>query len=260
MLNVFVCEDNNQYREKITKIAANCLLIEEYDMKMALSTASPDEILNYIEKNNRPGLYFLDIELKHALNGITLAEKIRKHDPRGFIVFITSYTDKLPLTFQYKVEAMDYIEKQDLCLEKRIIECMKNAYSKYTTISHLPHKKVFIAKIANREIFIDTDAILYFSTSVDIPHKINLYAGKIAYNLNETLSHVMDRLDDSFIRCHHSYIVNLQKVCCFDKSNLLLHFINNQGECPVSPNNVKKVSKQLNIVKSNASMQLVSIG
>lgn len=107
MLSIFVCEDNNEQREKFTKIIQNLILIENFDMELKLSTSKPDDILDYLAENDVSGLYFLDIDLKSSINGIELASMIRQYDPRGFIVFITTHSEMSYLTFIYKVEAMD---------------------------------------------------------------------------------------------------------------------------------------------------------
>ena len=111
MLKAFICEDNKNQREKLTKIIEDIILIENYDMDLGLSTSDPYELINSITGTTNTGIYFLDVDLHSDINGIQLAEKIREHDPRGFIVFITTHAEMSYLTFIYKVEAMDYIIK-----------------------------------------------------------------------------------------------------------------------------------------------------
>lgn len=50
------------------------------------------------------------------MNGFELAQEIRKFDPRGFIIFITTHAELSYMTFTYKVEALDYIIKDDIDL------------------------------------------------------------------------------------------------------------------------------------------------
>lgn len=56
-------------------------------------------------------MLFLDIQLEADINGIKLASEIRKHDPVGNIIFVTSHSELTYLTFVYKVAAMDFILK-----------------------------------------------------------------------------------------------------------------------------------------------------
>ncbi|MDY4306465.1 hypothetical protein SNF32_00085 [Enterococcus mundtii] len=42
-----------------------------------------------------------------------LGKQIRQYDPTAKIIFVTTYTDFVYLTFLYKVEALDYIIKDN---------------------------------------------------------------------------------------------------------------------------------------------------
>ena len=48
MLNIFICEDNLIQRTKLEMLINNYLLMEDLDMHIALSTANPDELLEYV--------------------------------------------------------------------------------------------------------------------------------------------------------------------------------------------------------------------
>lgn len=103
VLRIFVCEDNKEQRERISKIIKDIILIEDFDMELTLITEKPDDVISYIKENDGVGLYFLDIDLKSSINGIKLATKIREYDLRGFIVFITTHTEMSYLTFMYRL-------------------------------------------------------------------------------------------------------------------------------------------------------------
>lgn len=104
MINVFVCEDNKEQREKFTKAIEDIIMIENFDMEMTLSTENPKGVIDYLKNNDVSGLYFLDVDLKSDINGIKLAEIIREYDPRGFIVFVTTHAEMsyLPLYIRWK--------------------------------------------------------------------------------------------------------------------------------------------------------------
>ena len=48
-------------------------------------------------------MLFLDIQLEADINGIKLGSEIRKYDPIGNIIFVTSHSELTYLTFVYKV-------------------------------------------------------------------------------------------------------------------------------------------------------------
>ncbi|WP_241960035.1 PfkB family carbohydrate kinase, partial [Staphylococcus gallinarum] len=51
-----------------------------------------------------------------------LASEIRKHDPVGNIIFVTSHSELTYLTFVYKVAAMDFIFKDGTIIEQQGIK------------------------------------------------------------------------------------------------------------------------------------------
>jgi two-component system response regulator AgrA len=223
MLSVFICEDDLRECEQLQKIIEEYILIEDLDMRLALSSQSPDDIIKYVAMSPSLGLYFLDVELSHNLDGITLAERIREYDPRGFIVFITSHAQKLQLTFQYKVEAMDFIVKGDPTLSKRICECIDNAYNKYKSGAPSHTKVLPIRLPGNRYAYLDFTKIICFKTSETVKHKIEARCEDRFIEFYGSLNDIEQSLDSNFYRCHKSFIANLTKVKEFDKKHLKLY-------------------------------------
>ena len=59
------------------------------------------------------------------MSGLELAQKLRLHDPRGFIIFITAHNDLAFETFRLRLEALDYIVKGDYnAMAVRVRECL----------------------------------------------------------------------------------------------------------------------------------------
>ena len=132
MIDVYICEDHPEQRKVISQYIRSAILIEEYDMKIGMETEDPEKILEAVRNSENMGLYFLDIELNTNMNGLVLADRIREYDPRGFIVFITSHSEMSFLTFQYKVEALDFILKDHpQQMQRQICECMKHVGKRF---------------------------------------------------------------------------------------------------------------------------------
>lgn len=239
MLKVFICEDNINEQEKFKKIVENIIIIENYDMELALSTHNPYEILDSIKDTETSGIYFLDVDLNTTINGIQLAEQIRKYDPRGFIIFITTHAEMSYLTFIYKVEAMDYIIKDNFKnIQHRINECIRNAYTKYITKA-TDIQKVFSIKVADKIINIPYNKILFFETSPTI-HKIILHCENRQIEFYSKMKDLENMLDDSFCRCHTSFLVNKNNIKEIDKKNRVLYMINGE-ECLISTRGMKQL-------------------
>ena len=64
--------------------------------------------------------------------------EIRKYDPIGNIVFVTSHSELTYLTFVYKVAAMDFIFKDDPDqLKTRVLDCLDTAYIRLGMLSKI---------------------------------------------------------------------------------------------------------------------------
>lgn len=207
MLNIFVCEDNEVQRRTIVQIIQNTVLIEELDMQLVLDAGDPYILLERVKTSQNTGIYFLDIDLGSNMNGLKLAQQIRLYDPRGFIIFVTAHCELSYMTFQYRVEAMDFVLKDNPAEAKvKIRECLLNAMERYTLQTNRTHK-VYTIEINGRKISVDYDDILFFETSGNI-HKLILHGKDRQIEFSGTMKELADTLGSDFVRCHRSFLVN----------------------------------------------------
>ncbi len=227
MLNIFVCEDNDIQRQAIVQIIQNTVLIEELDMQLVMETGNPYELLDEIRNCQNTGVYFLDIDLNSDMNGMKLAQQIRLFDPRGFIIFITAHSELSFMTFQYRVEAMDFVLKDNPAeLKVKIRECLLNAMERYTLQTNKTHK-VYMIDVGGRKISVDYDDIFFFETSSNI-HKVILHAKDRQIEFSGTIKELAYALDDNFVRCHRSFLVNKSNIKEVDAKNRIIHFTNGE--------------------------------
>lgn len=227
MLNIFVCEDDAVQRKSIVQIIKNTVLIEELDMQLILDTPNPYELLETVKTSQNTGIYFLDIDLKCDMNGMKLAQQIRLYDPRCFIIFVTSHSELSYMTFQYRVEAMDFVLKDNPAEAKvKIRECLLNALERYILQTNKTHK-VYTIEIGDRRISVDYNDILFFETSSNI-HKVILHAKDRQIEFSSTIKELEKILDDTFVRCHRSFLVNKSNIQEIDTKNRIIYFINGE--------------------------------
>lgn len=238
MIRVYLCEDDIYQREKLKKIVDNAIIIENYDMEIGLVTDDPDMILEDISKNKCLGLYFLDIDLKKDINGIQLAEKIRKLDPNGSIVFITTNSEMSHLTFAYKIEAMDFIIKDNYKnIREKVEECIAYANEKY---SNKNNSEVFSIKSEDKIVNIRYKDILYFETSQTI-HRIIVNCKNRQVEFYGKMKELEKELADyNFCRCHTSFLVNKDNIKEIDKKKRLV-YMSNGDVCLASFRGIKSL-------------------
>lgn len=241
IIDIFICEDNKKQLDLFTTYISNLILIEGFDMKIVQATSDPHQLLKEILTAENTGLFFLDIDLRSDMNGLTLAQRIRQIQPRCFIVFITSHSEMSFLTFQYKAEALDFIVKDSAeHIKSKIHECLLDVNSKYTS-SNNNVTRTFTINQNDKRIVIDYNDIIFFETSNNI-HKIILHARKRVIEFTGQLKDIEQQLDYRFYRCHTSYIINKDNITDIDFKELLVH-MNNGETCPVSVRKKKGLKK-----------------
>ena len=126
----------------------------------------PQSIIRaYLRKRGSHLLFFLDIGSDSDVEGgILVAQQIRERDPYASIVFITAHPELLPSTFQYRLAALDFIDKNlpDIEYEDRIISDIGLALSK-NGLSQI--ECAFTIDTKNATIQVPFHKILYFETS-----------------------------------------------------------------------------------------------
>ncbi|HDB7019274.1 TPA: response regulator transcription factor [Staphylococcus aureus] len=212
-MKIFICEDDPKQRENMVTIIKNYIMIEEKPMEIALATDNPYEVLEQAKNMNDIGCYFLDIQLSTDINGIKLGSEIRKHDPVGNIIFVTSHSELTYLTFVYKVAAMDFIFKDN---SVETIELKRGSNS----------------------VYVQYDDIMFFESSTK-SHRLIAHLDNRQIEFYGNLKE-LSQLDDRFFRCHNSFVVNRHNIESIDSKERIVYF-KNKEHCYASVRNVKKI-------------------
>lgn len=235
MIGVFICEDRDEQRDKITKIIGNYILMEDLAMKVMFATPRPHELIKQIEENKVvDGLYFLGIDLAADITGIELAAKIRKHDKRGMIAFVTSDRNSIKLIFKHRVEAINYIDKENVeHMEREIKECIDLAQERLVENK----EKRFLFKIDGKISSTAYSEILYFEKSSINKNKTMMVTTKGLFEFYKTLKEI-ESVHQSFYRIGGSYVINMDNVKTFVKNECKVVMVNDL-ECFIPPKRVK---------------------
>jgi two-component system response regulator AgrA len=197
--------------------------------------------------HNDYGLYFLDINLSHKLNGIQLASKIRELEPSSHIVFITSYAELSHLTFRYKIGAMDYITKASHEeVAQRVQECIDTAYSRHLGVSASSKSGGFAVPIGDVIRVIPLSEIMFFEAHPSAPHMLILHRDNSQLEFRSSLNKVEGTVQ-GFCRCHRSYLVNLDNIKSIDTSRRTAEMINGESVLVAT----RKVKDLMNFLKSD---------
>lgn len=240
MLSIYICDDIPEQAENIRQVVDTLTILKDWDISIQGTYSAPEELLASLKTEGMPGLYFLDIELHASMDGLQLAQQIRQKDPDGFLVFVTTHDEYIAATFQYQLEALDFIIKDsEITLTDSLKRVLDTAYSRY--LSRLPFRpELFSFKSGSRVHLFEMNDILY-AESVSETHQTRIYTTTAQLAGTETLKELYQRLDDSFLFCHRSYIVNMNHVTSIDRKTKKLT-LNSGKELPVSVRQIGSLS------------------
>ncbi len=238
MLDIYICEDNNTQREFATDYISDYCKKRKLPASVTLATHTPERILSHSNNRSNVALYFLDIDLNTEINGIELARRIRENtrpEQKVFIVFLTSHTELTMMTFQYKIEALDFIPKDRPAeMKTRISECIETALQRMEIGSELKQIQITV----NDQILkVNIDEIIFIETT-HRRHTLRLHTQNRMLEFNGELKNMEEQLDQKFIRSHKSFLINKDKIVAINKKENTLTMINN-SICPLSRNGKK---------------------
>ncbi|MDO6470880.1 LytTR family DNA-binding domain-containing protein [Maribacter sp. 1_MG-2023] len=193
------------------------------EINVIASFTNPKEALSYLEKNT-PDCLFLDIEMP-TMDGFQFIKKLTN---KNFPVVITTAYNQYALK-AIKSQALDYllkpIDTDDL--EETIIK-IKKFNNKNFSVEKLEmallnynsrsiHKRITL-NTDGKLLFLESDEILYAESDGNYSTIFLTDGQKIV--LTKKLKEVNELLPaDSFFRIHNSYIINLNKIKEFLKTD-----------------------------------------
>lgn len=243
-LNIYILEDDSLQRNRLEKIIKNSILKNRVMCKSLFVTEKPESLLASIEKSSDYNSYFLNLDInQQSRKGFEVAQQIRKMDPDGRLVFMTTNSEVLPKTFAYRVSVMDFIEKnqEDADFQKKVEGCLLQA-SDYKKQPMSLDNFIFENKYTKFQIpFSD----IYYFEALDVPDKIRLVTQSKTIDFYGKLSDIV-QCDNRLMRCHKSFVVNLDNVKTIDKKQKLLYF-KEDIYCYVSRRHLKEVIEEMYI-------------
>ncbi len=202
------------------------------DITVVETFSNPEEALVYIE-NNIPDCLFLDIQMP-TMDGFQFLEKLSNTD---FAIVITTAYDEYAIK-ALKHEAIDYLLKpidsddledtikkikkfnSRLVNSSKIEEALQNFNTKF-------NKKKITINTDGKLIFIDVDDIIFVESDGNYSTIVLQNGQKLV--ITKKLKEVDSILPDHyFFRIHNSYIINLNQIKEFIKSEGYVVMATNQ--------------------------------
>lgn len=198
-MKVLMCDDQKEFLLRLEKVLDNILS----DMKIAfylISFTDPEQALNYMIEYMDIDIIFMDI-LMGDKNGYEIAKQIKAISPKSKIIFLSSTTAYA--LKGYSIKATRYLIKPIKQTELSNVLNDVILELQYDNDNFIVEKNDFgIHKLYLKEI-------MYIETCKRNTLIHTISGDYISY---KSMKEHQSRLNNNFIRCHSSYIVNMEYI------------------------------------------------
>lgn len=204
MIKVMIIDDEPQIRELLGKMVER----QEGYQVVAQCGSFAEAVSEFAGK--RPDVVFVDIDLGGA-DGFACAKVLTELNPKVKIIFATAHSEYMANAFE--IYAFDYLvkpfnmERLGRTLER--IRGEENISSQDRLMQSDLHKEKLLIKGKERSYLVDIAEIIFAERS---DGATNIVTGTESYRTSISLSDLEEKLQEGFMRCHKSYLVNLSKI------------------------------------------------
>ena len=224
-MRIAVCDDEEKFQ-----IPIRDMILKFYNsLDVVVDTFSDGRKLLERYDANPYDVLFLDIEMP-AMDGITLAKKLRERSEDVFLVFLTGHVEYA--LEGYEVNALRYLTKP--VKEDKLREVLKHVIEKSTC------KHQLMLKSDGEDLRLNVSDIQYFEAQNQY---VMVYTTQSSHLVRANLGDFEEQLkNDGFFRIHRSYLISLAKVKKIVKSDVIME---GGAGLPISRNNIKPLKDAL---------------
>ena len=232
MLNFVICDDSQVVIDRLESILNRIFAIQDINARVAFKSTNPYKVLEYVNSHS-VNILTIDIDLKTSLNGLELANKIRETNKSMYFMFITGHPEYMSRAIEYKTFAF---------LTKPLSpdELSRTVKRLVSDIEGSP--KQFINVDKSNKVYIDGNDINYIKKDA---MKLVYITNNHEYESYNSFNKIENSLPAQFVRCHKSYIVNVNNIRAINANNIIE--FNNNDTCEIGP---KYKNKMMEVIKN----------
>lgn len=216
MIHIAICDDEPHMSDALREMAAEFFRGKNRDIMISQFT-SGEQLLR---SQTNIDILFLDIQME-GVNGMETARRLRRRKFQGFLIFTTVLKEMVFESFE--VQAFDYLvkpigEKQFAKTMERLLASMLDAGGTSLLIQRgyesiiIPSGDIVFCEVIDRKVYVH----LVSSEIIDFYDRID---------------HLETKLDDSFFRCHRSFLIHLKYLKSYKNGTA---YMENGKQIPVS--------------------------
>ena len=243
-MNIYILEDDLMQQTRISDIIRELVSEGAFSVRKLEVFSKPHKLLSSINEKGNHQIFLLDIDIDgNRKKGLEVASEIRQQDANAVIIFVTTHSEFAPISFKYKVSALDFIEKTVSNVEFKQQLTFVNQ-----KIGDVDDDEMFVFETAQSRIQVPMRDIYYFATAAT-PHKVMLITKTERLEFYANLGDITS-VNKILFSCHRSFLVNLDNIARIDKTQLMIYFENGDS-CPVSRLKMKALLKKWSEVRNH---------
>ena len=204
---IAICDDLAPDRNYLSSLCETWSRHNRYHIQISKFTSAENFLFYYAEKKDFD-ILLLDIEMG-AMDGVTMARKLRQDNQTVQIIFITGYSDYI--SDGYEVDALHYLMKP--IQEEKLFTVLDRAVTKL-----IKNEKVLNIISQGEMIRLPICQINYAEVNSNY---ITIHSQQ-TITLKMTLSELEQKLDSHFFRAGRSALVNLKRISRVTKKEIYL--------------------------------------
>lgn len=228
IMKILVCDDEWQVRKELKNI-----INELFGEDSCEVCEDKESLLEAVEYDNFD-VVIMDIEWNGEEKGISFAEMLQSKCPSTEIIYLTGYALKyVQQVFLKSANLSGFLMKP---LD---VELLKENLKKVLKKKEENARMKFFFQYKGTRFSLEYNQIYYIES---LGRKLCICTNKEVYYCYKKLDDVEEEFPKQFIRCHQSYLVNMNKIRKLDKKHILL--LDNNQEIPISKIRYKATQEQ----------------
>lgn len=220
MIKFIIVDDEIKWIDEYEKIINDVAFNSNKQYEIKKFKKYDEDLHKLILDNSEQKIYLMDLDLDNKHTGMDILREIREEDWDSEIIVLTNHDRMFETVHKEIYKTFDFIEKFDN-FEVRLRKDLKKIISKkYDT-----DKFIYNNNKISLQIYLK-DIIYVYRDTVD--RKLVIKTTNNQFIVNMPINEMMEKLDDRFIQCHRSCIINDERIT--EKNYAQGYFVTDTGE------------------------------
>lgn len=227
-MRIAICDDEAAYRQILREKILQDSILYDYEVNIT-EYGSVSELLKAADGGFSADVFFLDIQMEQGGgDGIRAGRELRRRGAGGLIIYVTGFIDYVQTG--YEVRAFRYLLKSQIAdMLPKVLADIRRELS----------GERFYFQTGGENVGVEKGRILYLESSARV---LRLVTGEEEYRFYDTLDHAESLLGEGFLRCHRSFLVNMDKIQRHSAGEIVLE---GNHAIPISRSYAKAVRRRL---------------